>query len=135
MRKVPSRIVSIEDLRQRAHARVPKPFMDYLESGSFSQITLRENRRDLDSIRFRERVMFGVSNRKLETTMLGEKVSIPVAIGPTGMCGAVWSNGEILSCRAAHKNGIPYSLTFFVLLSFVVVVCFVVWFFWFLFFL
>src|SRR3569833_107369 len=117
MRKVPSRIVSIEDLRQRAHARVPKPFMDYLESGSFSQITLRENRRDLDSIRFRERVMFDVSNRQLETTMLGEKVAIPVAIGPTGMCGAIWSNGEILSCRAAHEFGIPFSLSTNALLS------------------
>jgi L-lactate dehydrogenase (cytochrome) len=78
---------------------------------------LRENRRDLDSIRFRERVMFDVSDRKLETTMLGEKVTIPVAIGPTGMCGAIWSNGEILSCRAAHDFGIPFSLSTNALLS------------------
>jgi L-lactate dehydrogenase (cytochrome) len=117
VRKVPDTIASIEDLRKRAHARVPKPFMDYMEAGSFAQLTLRENRRDLDSIRFRERVMFDVSNRQLETTMLGEKVSIPVAIGPTGMCGAIWSNGEILSCRAAHDFGIPFSLSTNALLS------------------
>ena len=117
MRKAPGDIASIEDLRKRAHARVPKPFMDYMEAGSFAQLTLRENRRDLDSIRFRERVMFDVSNRKLETTMVGEKVSIPVAIGPTGMCGAIWSNGEILSCRAAHEFGIPFSLSTNALLS------------------
>jgi L-lactate dehydrogenase (cytochrome) len=91
--------------------------MDYMEAGSFQQITLRENRRDLDAIRFRERVMFDVSNRKLETTMLGEKVAMPVAIGPTGMCGAIWSNGEILSCRAAHEFGIPFSLSTNALLS------------------
>ncbi len=117
MRKTPGNIASIEDLRKHAHSRVPKPFMDYLEAGSFSQITLRENRRDLDAIRFRERVMFDVANRKLETTMLGEKVTIPVAIGPTGMCGAVWSNGEILSCRAAHGFGVPFSLSTNALLS------------------
>jgi L-lactate dehydrogenase (cytochrome) len=117
VRKAPVDIASIEDLRKRAHARVPKPFMDYMEAGSFAQITLRENRRDLDAIRFRERVMFDVSDRKLETTMLGEKVSIPVAIGPTGMCGAIWSNGEILSCRAAHDFGIPFSLSTNALLS------------------
>ena len=117
MRNAPGNIASIEELRKKAHARVPKPFMDYLESGSYSQITLRENRRDLDAIRYRERVMFDVSDRKLETTMLGEKVSIPVAIGPTGMCGAVWSNGEILSCRAAHRFGIPFSLSTNALLS------------------
>jgi len=117
VRKVPADIASIEDLRKRAHARVPKPFMDYMEAGSFAQITLRENRRDLDSIRFRERVMFNVSDRKLETTMLGQKVAMPVAIGPTGMCGAIWSNGEILSCRAAHAFGIPFSLSTNALLS------------------
>jgi L-lactate dehydrogenase (cytochrome) len=91
--------------------------MDYVEAGSFGEITLRENRRDLDSIRFRERVMIDVSDRKLETTMLGEKVTIPVALGPVGMCGAVWSNGEILSCRAAHEFGVPFALSTNALLS------------------
>lgn len=117
MTTVPDRIASIEDLRRQAHRRVPKPFIDYVEAGSFSQITLRENRSDLDSIRFRERVMTDVSGRKLETTMLGEKVSIPVALGPVGMCGAVWSNGEILSCRAAHEFGVPFALSTNALLS------------------
>lgn len=115
--RVPQSIASIEDLRRRAHARVPRPFMDYVEAGSFAEITLGENRRDLDAMRFRERVMVDVSNRKLQTTMLGEKVAMPVAIGPTGMCGAVWSNGEILSCRAAHEFGIPFSLSTNALLS------------------
>jgi L-lactate dehydrogenase (cytochrome) len=91
--------------------------MDYVEAGAFGQITLHENRSDLDSIRFRERVMTDVSDRKLETTMLGAKVTIPVALGPVGMCGAVWSNGEILSCRAAHEFGVPFALSTNALLS------------------
>jgi L-lactate dehydrogenase (cytochrome) len=101
----------------QAHRRVPKPFMDYVEAGSFAEITLRENRRDLDSIRFRERVMADVSDRKLETTMLGEKVAMPVALGPVGMLGAVRSNGEILACRAAHEFGVPFALSTNALLS------------------
>ncbi len=117
MSKVPERIASIDDLRGKAHRRVPKPFIDYVEAGSFSEVTLRENRSDLDSIRFRQRVMFDVSDRKLCTTMLGEEVTIPVALGPVGMCGAVWSNGEILSCRAAHDFGVPFVLSTNALLS------------------
>jgi L-lactate dehydrogenase (cytochrome) len=117
VRKAASRFASIEDLRRAAWKRVPKPFIEYVENGSFAEVTLRANRVDLDAVRFRERVMFDVSNRKLETEMLGEKVSMPVAIGPTGMCGAVWSNGEILSCRAAHDFGIPFSLSTNALLS------------------
>ena len=117
MTTVPDTIASIEDLRRHAHRRVPRPFIDYVEAGSFAEITLRENRSDLDAIRFRERVMVDVSNRKLETTMLGERVAIPVALGPVGMCGAVWSNGEILSCRAAHDFGVPFALSTNALLS------------------
>ena len=117
MSKPPVSIASIADLRRRAHARVPRPFMDYVEAGSFAEITLRENRSDLDAIRFRERVMFDVSNRKLGSTMLGEKVAMPVALGPVGMLGAVWSNGEILSCRAAHDFGVPFALSTNALLS------------------
>jgi L-lactate dehydrogenase (cytochrome) len=115
--RVPETVASIEDLRRQAHRRVPKPFIDYVEAGSFAEVTLRENRRDLESIRFRERVMVDVSNRKLETTMVGEKVAMPVALGPVGMCGAVWSNGEILSCRAAHDFGVPFALSTNALLS------------------
>ena len=117
MTRVPETVASIEDLRRQAHRRVPKPFIDYVEAGSFAEVTLRENRRDLESIRFRERVMVDVSNRKLETTMVGEKVAMPVALGPVGMCGAVWSNGEILSCRAAHDFGVPFALSTNALLS------------------
>lgn len=91
--------------------------MDYVEAGSFSEQTLRQNREDLEAIRFRERVMFDVSDRKLGTTMLGQQVTIPVALGPVGMCGAIWSNGEILSCRAAQDFGIPFALSTNALLS------------------
>ncbi|HEY7959221.1 MAG TPA: alpha-hydroxy acid oxidase [Sphingomicrobium sp.] len=117
MSKVPDSIASIEDLRRQAHRRVPKPFMDYVEAGSFAEITLKENRSDLDSIRFRERVMVDVSNRKLSTTIVGGAVTMPVALGPVGMCGAVWSNGEILACRAAQEFGVPFVLSTNALLS------------------
>lgn len=117
MSRIPKWIASIEDLRSVAHKRVPKPFMDYVEAGSFSQITLRENRRDLDAIRFRERVMSDVSNRKLETTIVGEKMAIPVVLGPVGMLGAVHANAEILACRAAHDFGTQFALSTNALLS------------------
>jgi len=117
MRKAPDSVASIEDLRRRAHRRVPRPFMEYVENGSFAEITLHENRRDLDAIRFRERVMADVSHRKLDTNMLGQQVAMPVALGPVGMCGAIWSNGEILACRAAHDFGVPFALSTNALLS------------------
>lgn len=112
-----SRIASIGDLREVARKRIPKPFFDYLESGSFDEITLRRNREALDTIELRQHVMDSVSDRCLASTMLGERVTIPVALAPAGLCGAMRANGEILACRAAQEFGVPFTLSTNALLS------------------
>jgi L-lactate dehydrogenase (cytochrome) len=104
-------ITCIEDLREIARRRVPRAFVDYAESGSYSQNTLRANRADLDAIRLRQRVMVDVDKRDLSTTIVGEKVSAPIALAPIGLCGMQHGNGEILACRAAHAAGIPFTLS------------------------
>lgn len=111
------RVASIEDLRALARRRVPAPFFEYLESGSFQELTLRRNRLALDQLALRQRVMVDVSNRKLASDLLGERVTMPVALAPVGLCGAVRANGEILSCRAAQAFGVPFCLSTNALLS------------------
>lgn len=111
------RVASIEDLRALARRRVPAPFFEYLESGSFQELTLRRNRLALDQLSLRQRVMVDVSNRKLASDLLGERVTMPVALAPVGLCGAVRANGEILSCRAAQAFGVPFCLSTNALLS------------------
>ena len=49
--------------------------------------------------------------RDTGTTMLGEKVSLPIALSTIGMGGLMHGNGEILACRAAQAAGIPYTLS------------------------
>ena len=66
-------ITTIEDLRVLARRRVPKALFDYVDGGSYDQITLRANRADLDAMRLRQRVLIDVSKRDLSTTVLGEK--------------------------------------------------------------
>jgi L-lactate dehydrogenase (cytochrome) len=104
-------ITCIEDLREVAHRRVPKAFVDYAESGSYSQSTLRANRADLDAMRLRQRVMVDVDKRDTTTTIVGEPVSVPIALAPIGLCGMQHGDGEILACRAAHAAGIPFTLS------------------------
>ena len=104
-------ITCIEDLRQVARRRVPKPFFDYAEAGSYSQDTLRKNREDLERIRLRQRVLVDVSGRDLTTTIVGEKVNLPLVLAPIGMCGMQHGDGEILACRAAQAAGIPFTLS------------------------
>ncbi len=104
-------ITCIEDLRELARRKVPRAFFDYVEAGSYSQETLRANRADLEQIKLRQRVMVDVSSRDTSTTMLGETVSLPLALGPIAMTGLQHGNGEILACRAAHAAGVQFTMS------------------------
>ncbi|MFZ1922309.1 MAG: alpha-hydroxy acid oxidase [Xanthobacteraceae bacterium] len=101
----------IEDLRQTYHRKVPRAFVDYCESGSYAEETLRANRADLDRIRLRQRILHNVASRSAKTTILGEPASLPLALAPVGLTGMQYGDGEILACRAAQQAGIPYTLS------------------------
>jgi L-lactate dehydrogenase (cytochrome) len=104
-------ITCIEDLRQLAHRRVPKAFIDYVENGSYAEQTLRANQADLERIMMRPRILRDVANRSTKTTILGEPVALPLALAPIGLCGMQHGDGEILACRAAQNAGIPFTLS------------------------
>jgi len=106
-----STILSIEDFRQLARRRVPRAIFDYADGGSYEEHTLRRNAADLDAMSFRQRVMVDVSNVSLATSLLGSAVSMPLAIGPTGLAGLFHADGEILGARAAAACGIPFCLS------------------------
>ena len=101
----------IEDLRQAAHRKVPRTFIDYAEAGSYAEQTLAANRADLERIKLRQRILFDVSRRTTKTTILGEPASMPLALAPIGLCGMQHGDGEILACRAAQAAGIPFTLS------------------------
>jgi L-lactate dehydrogenase (cytochrome) len=99
------------DLRTLAKRRVPRAIFDYVDRGSYDEATLHANRDDLLAIKLRQRVMINVDKRSLSTTLLGEKVSMPVAIAPTGLTGLMHGRGEILGALAAEQFGIPFTLS------------------------
>lgn len=104
-------VTCIEDLRQVHKRRVPKAFFDYADRGSYTEDTLRANRADLESIKFRQRILVDVSNRDLSTTILGEPAALPLILAPIGLCGMQHGDGEIHACRAAQEAGIPFTLS------------------------
>jgi L-lactate dehydrogenase (cytochrome) len=104
-------VTSIADLRELARRRVPRAIFDYADRGSYDEVTIERNRRDLDALEFRQHVMIDLSNLSLATTILGEPVSLPLAIAPTGLAGLFHRDGEIHGARAAQAFGIPYCLS------------------------
>ncbi|MDN5621452.1 MAG: alpha-hydroxy-acid oxidizing protein [Psychrobacter sp.] len=105
------KMTEIEDLRRVAERKVPRMFYDYVDSGSWTETTYRNNETDFDRIKLRQRVLVDMDNRSLATSMIGEPVKMPVAIAPTGFTGMMWADGEIHAARAAEKFGVPFSLS------------------------
>jgi len=108
---MPQQITTIEELRLLAKKRVPRMFYDYVDSGAWTGSTYEANEADFKRIKLRQRVAVDVTNRSLATTMVGQPVSMPVALAPTGIIGMQRGDGEILVARAAAKAGIPYTLS------------------------
>ncbi|QCG94551.1 alpha-hydroxy-acid oxidizing protein [Azospirillum sp. TSA2s] len=104
-------ITCIEDLRVLAQRRVPQMFYDYVDCGSWTEGTYRANSADLAAIRFRQRIGLSIAGRSTATSMLGETVTMPVALAPTGLTGMQHADGEILAARAAERFGIPFTLS------------------------
>ena len=104
-------ILEIKDLEKLAKKRVPKMFFDYVNSGSWTETTYNENVSDYSKIKLRQRVAVDMTNRKLNTKLVDQDVSMPVAIAPTGLTGMQRANGEILAAQACEEFGIPYTLS------------------------
>ena len=104
-------IACVDDLKKLHERRVPRMFYDYCESGSWTESTFNANESDLQAIKFRQRVAIDVSTRSTAMKMLGEDVTMPVALAPTGLTGMQHADGEILAAQAAEKFGVPFTLS------------------------
>lgn len=106
-----SNVTCIEDLRVLHEKRTPRMFYDYVDSGSWTESTYRDNESAFKKYKLKQRVMVDMDNRSIKTTMLGQEVSMPTALAPVGLTGMQWVNGEIAAAKAAEKFGVPFSLS------------------------
>jgi len=104
-------VTTIEDLRQLYERRVPRMFYDYVESGSWTEQTFRDNISDFEKIRLSQRVAVDMSGRSTAGQMIGQDVSMPVALSPIGMLGMQCADGEIKAAKAAEAFGVPFTLS------------------------
>jgi L-lactate dehydrogenase (cytochrome) len=104
-------ITCIDDLKRLYRRRVPKMFYDYCESGSYTEQTFRDNVSDFSKLRLRQKVAVDMTGRTTETTMLGQRVAMPVALAPVGMTGMQHADGEIKAAKAAEAMGVPFTLS------------------------
>ena len=104
-------ILEINDLERLAKRKVPKMFFDYVNSGSWTETTYKDNVNDFSKIKLRQRIAVDMTNRKLSSKMAGIDVSMPLALAPTGLTGMQHADGEILAAQAAEEFGVPFTLS------------------------
>ena len=104
-------ITTVNDLKPIYKRQVPKMFYDYTESGSWTEQTFRENSSDFNRLYFRQKVAVDISNRTTTSQMIGENVSMPIALAPIGLTGLQHADGEIKAAKAAQDFGVPFTLS------------------------
>ena len=106
-----SRYPSIEDLRARAKARIPKFAFEYLDSGCNEEVNLRKNTEDLQQIELVPRYLRTHKPPSLETTLFGHRYSVPFGVAPIGLQGLIWPGAPELLAKAATANNLPFILS------------------------
>jgi isopentenyl diphosphate isomerase/L-lactate dehydrogenase-like FMN-dependent dehydrogenase len=109
-RRVPE-LLCVEDYRRLARRRLPRVAFDFIDGGADSEVTLRRNVEAFERLSLRPRHLVDVSSRSLETTVLGERVGLPVLIAPTGMSRVAGRGGDVAGARAAAAHGAVFVLS------------------------
>ncbi len=105
------RIACVSDYREAARRRLPRFLFEYVDGGSYDEVTLSRNSTDLKAIAVRQRVMRDVSTLDLSTELFGARHPLPLALAPIGLAGMMARRGEVQAAKAAHKAGIPFTLS------------------------
>ena len=102
---------SIAAVRERARRMLPRPVFDFVDGGAEDEGTLRRNETDFQRISLLPRPLNGAGQRDLAIDLLGHRLSMPLMIGPTGLAGLMWPQGEAAAAKAAALAGTAYCLS------------------------
>jgi L-lactate dehydrogenase (cytochrome) len=101
----------VADFREAARRRLPRLLFDYIDGGSYDEITLRRNVADMQALALRQRVLCDVSQLSMQTELFGQRMAMPVALAPVGFAGMYARRGEVQAARAAKAAGLPFCLS------------------------
>jgi L-lactate dehydrogenase (cytochrome)/(S)-mandelate dehydrogenase len=105
------RAYSIAAMRDLARAALPRPVFDFADGGAEDERTLRRNESAFDAVELLPRPLDGAGERDLSVTLFGQRLALPVIIGPTGLAGLFWPDGECCAARAAASAGAAICLS------------------------
>jgi L-lactate dehydrogenase (cytochrome) len=99
---------TVLDYRELARRRLPRQLFDYIDGGAYEEATMRANVADLGSVLLRQIVMRDVSVRDPAVEVLGQRLALPIVLGPVGLAGMFARRAEVQAARAAEAAGVPF---------------------------
>src|SRR5881394_4269088 len=103
--------LTLQEIYLAAKRNLPPGPWSYLMGGAETETTVLRNRRALDEIAFRPRVLRDVSKIDSSWTFLGQKVRLPVMLAPIGGLESIVEGGAATAARAAAQFGVPQMLS------------------------
>lgn len=104
-------IAEVADFREAARRRVPHFLFEYVDGGSYQQVTLARNVADLADVALVQRVLRDVSAIDPSTTLFGQRIALPLVLAPVGLAGLNARRGEVQAARAAEDAQVPLCLS------------------------
>jgi len=98
-------------LRRLARRRLPRMVFDFIDGGAEDEITRDRNENDFNELEFSPSPLMGTSTRDLAVELFGQRLELPLLIGPTGLAGMVWPRGEVEAAEAANEAGTIYVMS------------------------
>ena len=102
---------SVAALRRISQKRLPRPIFDFIDGGAEDEDTLRQNESAFSDWELLPKPLNGAAKRDLSTSLFGHTLSSPLLIGPTGLAGLFWPQGEVAAANAASDYGTVYCLS------------------------
>ena len=96
--------INLYDYEERAKLTLPHNDWDTIDAGAMDMFTTRRNRTAFEALTLRPRFLRTVEERDLSTTVLGEKISMPVVLAPAGSHMRAHPEGEVATARGAGMS-------------------------------
>ncbi|PCH97481.1 MAG: alpha-hydroxy-acid oxidizing enzyme [Gammaproteobacteria bacterium] len=99
------------DFRLLAKKYLPQQLFDYIDGGSYQEVTLANNLNAFSQCCLRQRILRDVSHIELNSNLFDNSMSLPIILGPVGLAGCYAKRGEQQALTAANKQQIPFCLS------------------------
>jgi len=102
---------NVKDFRSLAKKRLPGPIFDYIDGAADDEVTYRRNTEAYDQCDLVPNVLTGVKDIDMSTTVMGQKLDMPLYFAPTALQRLFHHEGEIAVGKAAEKFGTMFGIS------------------------